>query len=51
MLEGEINDPYSEFFVDTDPLVTDERLWTEKYKLNHIMIPAFITNALATKIL
>lgn len=51
MLEGEINDPHQEFFVETDPLVSDERLWTDKYRLNHIMIPAFITNALATKIL
>lgn len=51
MLEGEINDPYCEFFIETDPLVSDERLWTDKYKLNHIMIPAFMSNELANKIL
>jgi gamma-tubulin complex component 3 len=51
MLEGEINDPYCEFFIETDPLVSDERLWTDKYKLNHIMIPAFMSNSLANKIL
>ena len=51
MLQGEINDPYLEFFVETDPLDTDDKLWTHKYKLNYIMIPAFLTNKLAKKIL
>jgi gamma-tubulin complex component 3 len=44
MLQGEINDPYCEFFVETDPNVPDDKLWTHKYKLNYIMIPAFLTN-------
>ena len=34
MLEGEINDPFREFFVDTDPSVPDEKLWLHKYSLN-----------------
>ena len=51
MLEGEITDPYNEFFIEVDVLVPDERLWTDKYKLNHIMIPTFMSNALANKIL
>lgn len=51
MLEGEINDPFAEFFVETDPLVADDKLWTEKYRLKHIMIPTFMSNALANKIL
>ena len=51
MIEGEINDPFREFFVDTDPNVPDERLWTQKYSLNPIMIPSFLTNDLAQKIL
>ena len=51
MIEGEINDPHREFFVEWDPLVGDDRLWTEKYRLNYIMIPAFLTNELAHKIL
>lgn len=51
MIEGEINDPYREFFVDTDPKVPDERLWLEKYSLNHIMIPSYISSELAIKIL
>lgn len=51
MLEGEINDPYGEFFVETDPMVGVDKLWTEKYRLNYIMIPAFLSNGLANKIL
>ena len=51
MVAGEINDPFQEFFVETDPNVGDDKLWTEKYKLNYVMIPAFLTNNLANKIL
>lgn len=51
MIEGEINDPFEEFFVEVNPMTSDDKLWTEKYKLNYIMIPSFLTNALAHKIL
>lgn len=51
MLSGEINDPFQEFFVETDPQVGDAKLWTEKYRLNYVMIPAFLSNHLANKIL
>jgi gamma-tubulin complex component 3 len=51
MLEGELNDQYEEFFVEVDLKVTDDKLWTHKYKLNYIMIPSFLTNDLANKIL
>lgn len=51
MIAGEINDPFQEFFVETDPQISDEKLWTEKYKLNYVMIPTFLTNSLANKIL
>jgi gamma-tubulin complex component 3 len=51
MLEGEINDPFEEFFVKTDHSVSDANLWTEKYSLNYVMIPTFLTNDLANKIL
>lgn len=51
MIEGEINDPYREFFVEMDPSVPDEKLWTEKYRMNYVMIPTFLTNGLARKIL
>jgi len=51
MLDGEINDPYCEFFIEQNPLVTDDKLWTDKYKLNYIMIPSFFSNTLAKQIL
>ena len=47
MIEGEINDPFREFFVDTDPNIPDDKLWTQKYSLNAIMIPSFLSNELA----
>ena len=27
MIEGELNDPFNEFFVIADPSIPDERLW------------------------
>mmetsp|Transcript_31542 Transcript_31542/g.48225 ORF Transcript_31542/g.48225 Transcript_31542/m.48225 type:complete len:96 (+) Transcript_31542:642-929(+) len=51
MIEGEINDPFSEFFIDTDPTVSDDKLWTQKFSLNYIMIPSFLSNDLAAKIM
>jgi gamma-tubulin complex component 3 len=34
MIEGEINDPFDEFFVTTDSSVSDDKLWAKKYSLN-----------------
>ncbi len=51
MIEGELNDPYEEFFVTMDQSVPDSKLWTKKYQLNYQMIPSFLTNELASKIL
>jgi gamma-tubulin complex component 3 len=51
MLEGELNDPYQEFFVVMDPTVPDSRLWTDKYSLNYQMIPSFLTHDIALQIL
>lgn len=51
MIEGEINDPFQEFFVEQDLNVPDERLWNEKYKMNIQMIPSFLTYSLAQRIL
>jgi hypothetical protein len=28
MIEGEINDPYDEFFVTIDPNTPDDKLWS-----------------------
>lgn len=51
MIEGELNDPFQEFFVCMDPEVPDNLIWTNKYDLKHAMIPSFLTNDLAHKIL
>lgn len=51
MLDGELSDPHLEFFVEQNPMTPDDKLWTDKYKLNYIMIPAFFSNELAKQIL
>lgn len=51
MIEGELNDPFEEFFVKMDAEVQDQFIWTNKYHLKHAMIPSFLTNDLARKIL
>lgn len=47
---GIINDPYQEFFVSTDKMVNEEKLWYDKYTLRVPMIPSFISMEQAKKI-
>ncbi|KAF5398523.1 Gamma-tubulin complex component [Paragonimus heterotremus] len=49
--DGQLDDPFQEFFVACNPSVKKERLWHEKYSLRRQMIPNFITGAQASKIL
>ncbi|KAF7242288.1 hypothetical protein EG68_09112 [Paragonimus skrjabini miyazakii] len=49
--DGQLDDPFQEFFVACNPSVKKERLWHEKYSLRRQMIPTFITGAQASKIL
>ncbi len=42
IFDGQLLDDTREFFVAVDASVPDERLWLEKYSLNHAMVPAFI---------
>lgn len=51
IFDGELQDTYNEFFVAADPAVRNERLWHEKYNLRKQMLPSFISNDIATKIL
>ncbi|XP_065644166.1 gamma-tubulin complex component 3 homolog isoform X3 [Hydra vulgaris] len=51
IFEGDLQDSYNEFFVAADPAVRNERLWHEKYSIRKQMLPSFITDELATKIL
>jgi gamma-tubulin complex component 3 len=46
--EGELDDPYDEFFVACDP--TQEDLWQSKYTLRQDMLPKFMSKDLAHKI-
>ncbi|KAM8720490.1 hypothetical protein ACLKA7_006521 [Drosophila subpalustris] len=51
MLEGNINDSYDEFFVESLPEVGADRLWHDKFRLRLDMLPKFISLDLADKIL
>ncbi|KAH8556990.1 Spc98 family-domain-containing protein [Umbelopsis sp. PMI_123] len=48
--EGELEDPYEEFFVGCDESVSEEELWQKKYSFREGMLPSFISNTLAQKI-
>ncbi|CAJ0632189.1 7153_t:CDS:10 [Entrophospora sp. SA101] len=48
--EGELEDPFEEFFVACDPNVEEEDLWQSKYKIRKDMQPTFISSLLAKKI-
>ncbi|KAL2464741.1 Gamma-tubulin complex component 3 [Forsythia ovata] len=50
VLEGELEDIFSEFFVLSQP-VKAESLWREGYQLNSAMLPSFISHSLAQLIL
>lgn len=43
LLEGEINDPHSEFFIEILPEVGTDRLWSDKYRVRESMLPSFIS--------
>ncbi|EDW65668.1 gamma-tubulin complex component 3 [Drosophila virilis] len=51
MLEGGIEDSHGEFFVESLDEVGADRLWHDKFRLRHSMLPKFITLELADKIL
>lgn len=49
--DGQLDDPFQEFFVACNSSIKKERLWHEKYSLRRPMIPTFITLSQANKIL
>eukprot|EP00928_Gymnodinium_smaydae_P052702 TRINITY_DN3683_c0_g2_i1.p1 TRINITY_DN3683_c0_g2~~TRINITY_DN3683_c0_g2_i1.p1 ORF type:complete len:545 (+),score=87.06 TRINITY_DN3683_c0_g2_i1:104-1738(+) len=51
MTEGDLRDPFGEFFVCVDTSVSLDDLWTRMYSLDIEMVPCFITLELARKIL
>ncbi|KAG9292620.1 hypothetical protein G9A89_006992 [Geosiphon pyriformis] len=48
--EGELEDPFEEFFVACDVNVEEEDLWQLKYSIRSHMQPSFISTSLAKKI-
>ncbi|CAO3696701.1 unnamed protein product [Rhizopus microsporus] len=50
VFEGELNDPYEEFFVACDMNVPEEDLWQRKYSIREPMLPSFFSKDLAQKI-
>lgn len=50
ILEGELVDPYQEFFVASNENISLERLWFDKYFIRKEMIPSFIDIELANKV-
>ncbi|XP_065164565.1 gamma-tubulin complex component 3 isoform X2 [Atheta coriaria] len=51
LLDGELNDPCGEFFIEARMIKDVERLWHDKYHVRKAMIPTFITVDQANKIL
>eukprot|EP00054_Salpingoeca_dolichothecata_P009214 m.52042 g.52042 ORF g.52042 m.52042 type:complete len:665 (+) comp18231_c0_seq1:78-2072(+) len=49
--DGDLNDPYLEFFVAADETVTETDLWRDKYSIRSNMVPIFVPQNLANKIL
>ncbi|CAH0557143.1 unnamed protein product [Brassicogethes aeneus] len=51
LLDGEINDPCNEFFIEIKSISSAEELWDNKYFVRKPMVPSFITMNQANKIL
>jgi gamma-tubulin complex component 3 len=49
--DGELDDPYKEFFIESCAEVAGERMWHEKYQVRDAMVPSFISRSQAKKIL
>lgn len=51
LLDGYIDDPCGEFFIEARPVHKEERLWHDKYHVRSSMLPVFISDDQAKKIL
>ena len=49
--DGELDDPYKEFFIEACADVCGDRMWHEKYQVRDSMVPTFISKSQAKKIL
>lgn len=43
LIEGVINDPHAEFFIEVLPEVGTDRLWNDKYRVRETMLPCFVS--------
>jgi hypothetical protein len=43
VLQGVVDDPFHEFFIELNEKITNEFLWYEKYKLRNEMMVSFFT--------
>lgn len=48
--DGEIEDPWGEFFIESDPSKPDHH-WEDKYKMRPQMLPSFVSPSLANQVL
>lgn len=51
LLDGEINDPCNEFFIESKPIISAERMWHDKYIVRKSMVPSFINMEQSKRIL
>lgn len=51
LLEGEVEDPHGEFFVDSLAEINSDRLWHDKYRVREALLPNFISLEMARRIL
>ena len=51
LLDGSLEDPYNEFFINGEPSVQGEAIWHHKYSIRVAMIPKFLSLSWAKKIL
>ncbi|XP_034947790.1 gamma-tubulin complex component 3 [Chelonus insularis] len=49
--DGELDDPFQEFFIEARADVVGDRMWYEKYQVRNTMVPTFINKVQANKIL
>ncbi len=51
VFEGELEDPFQEFFVEVNLEVPIESMWFKRYSLRHNMLPGFVSVEFGAKIL
>ncbi|XP_052737120.1 gamma-tubulin complex component 3 homolog [Bicyclus anynana] len=51
LLNGEIDDPFNEFFIESRSGVPIDRMWHDKYRVREWMVPSFMSREQAAQIL